>query len=189
MAVSQLSTPASIEITYTGLSTDTKPLVGPNGLGLAKGSYFNESDTGRRFLFNGTAWIDTTRRVVSTGISGTHGESLSLIQASELVVVAASAFMDTGIQIPVDAVLQSVGVIVTVAIPTAATFTLSLPTDAITISAAIAVAVGTRGVGAVALPRRVLALQPIRLTPSVTPGAGGRVRLTAFYWVTTAPTS
>ena len=39
-------------VSYIGLSTDTKPTIG-----IDVGTIFYESDTGRKFVFTGSTWV------------------------------------------------------------------------------------------------------------------------------------
>lgn len=118
---------------------------------------------------------------------------------TELLTIAASAnsnTVDTTI-LPANSLILAVTARVTVAIPTATTFTIGDATQASRFATGVAVAVNTQAVGflhwnpAVAsdnLGPRQTANAGIRVTPNSTPGnANGRVRLYVAYLAFAAP--
>lgn len=121
-----------------------------------------------------------------------NGQKLAFSSVTELTTIAAAATTDTAIQIPLDAVALAVSARVTVAIPTAVTFTVTGTTSAtqFDVAGGVSVAVDTTDVGTRNCPYKNGAAQTIRITPSVVPATNaGRVRVTVWYYQSTAPTS
>lgn len=121
----------------------------------------------------------------------TNGQTLGIATLTELTTIAAAATTDTAIQIPANAVVFAVSVRVTVAIPTAATFTVTGAASATVFdTAAVSTALNSTDVGTAACPYKNGAAQAIRITPNLTPATNvGRVRVTIHYYQITAPTS
>lgn len=126
-----------------------------------------------------------------------NGESSRMGSLTELVTIAAAATTTTAtFLLPANSVIRAVVGRVTVAIPTAATFTVGDATTAARFASAIAVAINTTFVGlthvgtaGVAGPRQPSAAQ-IVITPNLTPGTNvGRLRLTVFFETFVAPTA
>lgn len=119
-------------------------------------------------------------------------------QVSELVTIAAAAATDSTIDLPADAVIESVVGRVTVAIPGAATFTVGDATTAGRFATAVPTSVGgfvgilhwSGAVATLAAGPSQAATAKVRFTPNAVPsGATGRVRITIFYRKFVAPTS
>ncbi len=71
LAISSLTAGAAVRfrqepgISVWGLSTDTKPFVTQRGDSLAAGTIFTETDTGKKWIFNGSAWSEYTVSAVT----------------------------------------------------------------------------------------------------------------------------
>lgn len=136
----------------------------------------------------------TARGTLKTGsiyAEGLNVQSVALLQLSELTTIAAAATTDTTIQMPAGAIVLAVNVRVTVAIPTAATFTVGDSGSAARFStAAVAVAANSTDPGTKAGAYYNAGALAIRITPNLTPGANtGRVRVTIYYFLSTPPAS
>lgn len=146
-------------------------------------------------------YVDTTKKTRigydfevfgSAALSRTNGQAFTMASLTELTTIAAAATTDTVIQIPVNAVVFAVSVRVTVAIPTAATFTVTGTTSAtqFDVAGSVAVAINTTDVGTRNCPYKNGTAQTIRITPNLTPATNvGRVRVTIHYYQITAATS
>lgn len=121
----------------------------------------------------------------------TNGQVFEIGYVTELTTIAAAATTDTAIQIPAQAVVFGVSTRVTVAIPTAATFTVTGATSGTTFNtAAVSTAANSTDQGTAACPYKNGAAQAIRITPNASPATNvGRVRVTIHYYQITAPTS
>ncbi len=149
----------------------------------------------------GTAETFTALQTFSGGISvasplvavaGTHGQSLAVQVLEELTTIAAAATSTTTIQIPAGAIVLAVATRVTVAIPTATSFTVGDGSTAAKFNTGsnIPVTVNSTDPGTKAGPVYYAAATSIVYTPSTTPGAAtGRVRTSIFYILVTPPTS
>lgn len=124
-------------------------------------------------------------------LSDTNGQKINILSLTELTTIAAAATTDTAIQIPANAVVFGVDVRVTVAIPTAATFTvIGAGSATVFNTAAVAVAANTTNSGTKSCPFYNATAQAIRITPDVQPAANtGRVRVTIHYYTVTPATS
>lgn len=108
----------------------------------------------------------------------------------ELVTIAASAFTDSSIQIPANAVVYGVSVRVVTVIPTAATFDVGVAGATTRYATGISTAATTTYPGTDDATRAYLTATAIRLTPNAVPGAAtGQVRVTIHYYTITPPTS
>jgi hypothetical protein len=146
--------------------------------------------------FRGTAPTNSivlnTTGFVTLGGGNANGQNISLESVTELTTIAAAATTDTAIQIPLNAVVFAVSVRVTVAIPTAATFTVTGTTSGtqFDVAGGVAVAANTTDVGTANCTYKNGAAQTIRITPNLVPGANtGRVRVTIHYYKCTPATS
>lgn len=120
-----------------------------------------------------------------------NGQAFSISSNTELLTIAAAATTDTTMTVPAGAILLSASVRVTVAIPTATTFTVTTTVGGTTLStAAVSVALNSTDRGTAAGASYRSAATAIRITPNSTPGnTNGRVRVTIWYLVSTPPTS
>lgn len=139
----------------------------------------------------GTAGTFATIRAGTVQQAGANGQLLSVLSLSELTTIAAAPTTDTVIQIPANAVVFGVDVRVTVAIPTAATFTVTGATSGTTFNtAAVSTAANSTDPGTKSCPFYNATAQSIRITPDATPAANtGRVRVTIHYYTITPATS
>lgn len=125
-------------------------------------------------------------------VPAANGQQLGLAYVTELTTIAAAATTDTAIQIPANAIVFAVSVRNTVAIPTAATYTVTGATSGtqFDVAGGVAVAANTTDVGTRNCPYKNGAAQAIRFTPDLTPANNnGRVRVTIWYFTSTPPTS
>lgn len=125
-------------------------------------------------------------------VPGTDGQLCQIKSLTELVTIAAAATSTSTIQMPANAIILAVSARVTVAIPTAATFTVGDAGSAARFNtgASMLVAAGTTNVGTKAGAYYNATAAGILITPNLTPGtAVGRVRVTIHYIEVTAPTS
>lgn len=131
---------------------------------------------------------DQTNRIISGGL---NGQSLAVAALTELLTIAAAATSTTTMQIPAGAIVLAVNVRVTVAIPTAATFTVIGNTSTTAFhTAAVTVAANSTDKGTAAGAFYNATAQTIRITPNLTPATNaGRVRITIFYIDSVPPTS
>lgn len=123
---------------------------------------------------------------------GANGQVFNDVQQlTELTTIAAAATTDTTIQMPANAVILGVSVRVTVAIPTATTFTVGDSGSAARFStAAVSVNLNSTDPGTKAGAYYNASALSIRITPNGTPAANtGRVRVTIYYYSVTPPTS
>lgn len=123
--------------------------------------------------------------------AGANGQSLALLQLTELTTIAAAATTDTAIQMPANAIVLAVSVRTTVTIPTAATYTVGDSGSAARFStAAVSTTAPSTDQGTKAGAYYNTSALSIRITPNLTPGTNvGRVRVTIYYFLSTAPTS
>jgi len=123
---------------------------------------------------------------------GENGAKLTFKTLQEEVTIAAAATSTSTIEIPAGAVVLAVSTRVTVAIPTATTFTVGdgSTADRFNTGSNVAVAAGTTNRGTKAGPAYFATATPIVITPSDTPAAAtGRVRVTIHYYEVTPPTA
>lgn len=122
---------------------------------------------------------------------GANGQALQILSLTELVTIANAATTDSTIQMPAGAIILGVPVRVTVAIPTATTFTVGDSGSAARFStAAVSVNLNSTDAGTKAGAYYNASALAIRITPNGTPGTNaGRVRVTIFYILVTPPTS
>lgn len=195
--------------TFTGevQGTDFKPtgLTGATAASRLAGATAGGSPTSGTFAVGdavvdqlGGLWIctvagspgtwDQANRVVSGGL---NGQTLAVAALTELLTIAAAASSTTTMQIPAGAIVLAVSVRVTVAIPTAATFTVIGNTSTTVFqTAAVTVAANSTDKGTAAGAFYNATAQTIRITPNLTPGTNvGRVRVTIFFLQSTPPTS
>lgn len=171
---------------YGGATTGGAPTTGT----WAVGDHVKDQ-TGKEWICTAAGtpgtW-DQTNRVISGGL---NGQSLAVASLTELTTIAAAATTTTAIQIPAGAIVLAVSVRVTVAIPTAATFTVIGNTSTTAFhTAAVSTAATSTDAGTAAGAFYNAAAQTIRITPNLTPAANtGRVRVTVFYLLSTPPTS
>ena len=146
----------------------------------------------------GQAWICTIGGTPGTWIQvgsiisgGLNGQTLSILSLTELLTIAAAATSTTTLSIPAGAIVLAVSVRVTVAIPTAATFTVIGNTSTTVFNtAAVTVALNSTDRGTAAGAFYNATAQTVRITPNLTPGTNvGRVRVTVMYIQSTPPTS
>lgn len=125
------------------------------------------------------------------GAAPAQGQTLTILQAMELLTIAAAATTVTAMSIPAGAIVLSVSVRVTTVIPTAATFTvIGNTTTTVFNTAAVSTAATSTDVGTAAGAFYNAAAQTIRITPNLTPGAAtGVVRITVAYIQITPSTS
>lgn len=125
------------------------------------------------------------------GLSGANGEILVIKSLTELTTIAAAAFTDTAIQFPAGSIVIGASVRVTVAIPTATTFTLTSSGGTSSFgNVATSTAINSTEAGLAPLVKTGGSAQAVRITPNVTPGTNvGRVRVTIYYLEATPPTS
>lgn len=128
----------------------------------------------------------------SVGTTGANGQAITTLQTlTELTTIAAAATTDTAIQMPANAVVLAVAVRVTVAIPTATTFTVGDSGSATRFStAAVSVNLNSTDPGTKAGAYYNAGALAIRITPNGTPGTNvGRVRVVIYYYTVTPPSS
>ncbi len=120
-----------------------------------------------------------------------NGQEFTCKTLTELTTIAAAATTDTAITIPANAVVFGVSVRNTVAIPTAATYTVTGTTSGTVFNTvAVAVAINTTDPGTKAGTYYNGTAQTVRITPSLTPANNnGRVRITVHFYTITPPTS
>lgn len=123
------------------------------------------------------------------GAVPSHGQSFGILQAEELLTIAAAATTTTAMQLPAGAVVLAVSVRVTTVIPTAATFTVKVGAIVFN-TAAVSTAANSTDRGTAAGAAYNSTAQGVTITPNVTPGAAtGVVRVTVIYYVVSPPTS
>lgn len=120
-----------------------------------------------------------------------NAQSLAVRSLTELTTIAAAATTDTTIQMPAGAIILSVTVRVTTAIPTATNFTVGDSGSAARFStAAVSSALNSTDAGTKAGAYYNASALAVRITPDATPAANtGRVRVTINYLLATPPTS
>lgn len=127
----------------------------------------------------------------TTIILGANAQAFHIKRLTELTTIAAAATTDTAIQIPANTIVKFVSVRTTVAIPTAATYTVTGATSGTAFNtAAVSTAANSTDKGNAAGAYYNGAAQFVRITPNVAPAANtGRVRVTICYEDVTPPTS
>ena len=120
-----------------------------------------------------------------------NGQQISYKSLTEVIIIDAAATTDTVIQIPTNVIVKAVSVRVIVAIPTAATFTVTGVTSTTTFNTgAVSTVVNTTNKGNLNCPYNNEAAQAIRITPNLTPASNsGSVRVTIWYEDSIPPTS
>lgn len=128
---------------------------------------------------------------IAGSTAAANGQSIVFKSLTELLTIAAAATSTTTMSIPAGTIVLAVSVRVTVAIPTAATFTVTGNTSSTVFdTAAVAVAANSTDKGTAAGAFYNAAAQTIRITPNLTPATNvGRVRITIFYLDSIPPTS
>lgn len=131
----------------------------------------------------------TTLRLNTLSINAGNKASGGFQVLNELVTIAAAATTDTTIQLPAGAIVMSVSVLVTVAMPTATAFTVTGATTATVFNtAAVLNGVNQSNPGTAAGAYYNAAAQAIRITPDLTPAANtGRVRVAVVYYQSAPP--
>jgi len=122
---------------------------------------------------------------------GANGAYFQVKTQSELLTIAAAANTPTTMTVPIYATVQGVAVYVVTAIPTAATFTVTLTTQETTLNnAAVSTAQGSNDLGNNNCPAKSTSTQTITITPNLTPAtATGQVRIVMMYTIPSPPTS
>jgi hypothetical protein len=144
--------------------------------------------TGASVALTGGATVATSIR----NLNGTNGQAITDLQTlTELTTIAASPTTTTTIQMPANSVVLGVAVRVTVAIPTATTFTVGDAGSATRFStAAVSVNVNSTDPGTKAGAYYNATAAGIVITPNGTPAnTNGRVRVVIYYYSVTPPTS
>lgn len=123
--------------------------------------------------------------------TGANGQVFAIKSLTELTTIAAAASTDTTIQMPAGAIVLAVSVRVTVAIPTAATFTVGDSGSAARFSTTtVSVNVNSTDKGTKAGAYYNASALEVRITPNAQPANNnGRVRVTIYYIEITPPTS
>lgn len=123
------------------------------------------------------------------GAAPVNGETFTILQAMELLTIAASPTSTTTMLIPANAVVLGVAVRCTVSIPTAASFTVKIGATTFNTAAVSSTAPSTDP-GTLAGAWFNATAQGVIVTPNATPGTNaGRVRVTVMYYLVTPPTS
>ena len=140
---------------------------------------------------NGNVGIGTTTPNGRFSLGLPNGQQISYKSLTELTTIGAVATTDTVIQIPANVIVKAVSVRVTVAIPTATSFTVIGSTSTTAFNTeAVSTAVNTTNKGNLNCPYNNGAAQTIRITPNETPADNsGRVRVTIWYEDSIPPTS
>ena len=123
------------------------------------------------------------------GANGTYRDQGTI---SELLTIAAAASSTTTMSIPANAIVYGVSVRVTVAIPTAATFTVTGNASAtqFDVAGGVSTVAGTTDAGTANCPYKNGAAQTIKITPNLQPADNtGRVRITIHYYFINPATS
>lgn len=122
---------------------------------------------------------------------GANAQKTTLLHLSEVTTIAASAFTDTTIQIPANALVLGVSVRVTAAVTCTSTFTVGDSGSAARFStAAVSKALASTDQGTKAGCYYNATATSVRITPDTTPSDNtGRVRVTIHYIAITPPTS
>jgi hypothetical protein len=124
--------------------------------------------------------VDTTEPI-RFGYSA--NEYMRVLVLQETTTIAAAATTDSTLNLPANAIILGVTVNVTVAIPTASTFTVTGATSGTTFNtAAVSTALNSTDVGTKAGAFYNSASQKVRFTPNSTPANNnGRVKVTVYY--------
>lgn len=166
---------------YMGFTTSTKwnPIGGDGTLNIGTAAF-----TGMRtFSLGGTS-------PATIGAAPAQGQVVSILQAMELLTIAAAASTTTTMLVPAGAVVLSISVRVTTVIPTAATFNVSIGASGNFNTVAVPVAATTTDQGTALGAKYIPTAAGITITPNLTPGAAtGVVRITASYYLVTPATS
>ncbi len=144
--------------------------------------------TGASVALTGGATVATS----VANVNATNGQAITALQTlTELTTIAASPTTTTTIQMPANSVVLAVTVRVTVAIPTATTFTVGDAGSATRFStAAISVNLNSTDPGTKAGAYYNASAAGILITPNGTPAnANGRVRVVIYYYSVTPQTS
>jgi hypothetical protein len=175
----------------SGLTRTGQFLTAPNGT--AAGPAYTFAADGTIGLFRVAAGLLGISAPVGVSVEGVgNGQAFAVQTLTELTTIAAAATTDTAILMPAGALVLAVSVRVTVAIPTAATFTVGDSGSAARFNtgASVAVAANTTDQGTKAGAYYNAAALAVRLTPNLQPAANtGRVRVTIHYVAVTPPTS
>lgn len=147
-------------------------------------NFVSNAETGFRSLVIGPTPPATI------GAASAQGQTFSVLQAMELLTIAAAPTTTTTMLVPAGAVVLSISVRVTVIIPTAATFTVSIGASGNFNTVAVPVAATTTDQGTALGAKYIPTAAGITITPNLTPGAAtGVVRITATYYLATVATS
>lgn len=122
-----------------------------------------------------------------------NGAKLTFGSFTELLTIAVAASTDTASTIPAEASVFGASVRVVTSIPGTSTFSVSNPTAGVVYSTApVSSTAGSTDPGDDNCPHGPVSASgmAIRITPDVTPSAGtGQVRVVAYWYVPTPPTS
>ncbi len=122
--------------------------------------------------------------------SGFEGQKFRIFaQEQNLLIGTGASTLSTQFFEASDIVL-GISTRVTVVIPTATTFTVTLETDATVLAVGVSTALDTTDKGTLNCPTRSSVGQAVRITPNLAPlAATGRVRITAYFYRLEVPTS
>jgi len=197
-------------ITLSGGLTASAVSVGDGTSSLPSFTFTSDPDTGMysagpdilRFVCGASTYLTLGSSQVASPLlldssvglsaSGANGQTTKILQLTELTTIAAAATTDTTIQMPAGAIVLAVNTRVTVAIPTAGTFTVGDSGSAARFNtgASVAVTLNTTDAGTKAGAYYNASALSVRITPNLTPGTNvGRVRVTITYILSTPPTS
>lgn len=140
----------------------------------------------------GVSVADGVHSDLPIGLLLANGQRVQLVSVTEVLVMAAAATAVTTFTIPAGAIVLGVPILVTTVIPANATnFAMTLTQGAVAISGAVLVAAGTVDRGNLLCPSLVGAVATtVTFTYDAPPlAATGRVRVTAFYYQITPPTT
>jgi hypothetical protein len=153
------------------------------------GPYFRFNTGGVSYINGGNVGIGIQTPTNQLSLGYPNGQQLGFDYLTELVTIAASVSSSSTIQIPAHAIALAVSTRVTVAIPTATTFSVGIDTFSTYYGTGISTASDTtsKGTGPFYAPS---VDKCIIITPNLTPvNNTGRVRLTIHYINITPPTS
>jgi hypothetical protein len=181
----------------TGVAVGTGSAAGTEGVAVGVGadtSGFTESQAyGYQAVpeFNNEVVFGSTAAQVDIFgfVAGANGQKFRIFAQEQLLTIAAAASTDSTAFFDAQDIVLAVNVRVTVAIPTAATFNVTLTTTGTTLNtAAVSTAANSTDLGTNNCPVRSTAAQGVTITPDVPPAANtGRVRITAYcYRIATA---
>lgn len=140
------------------------------------------------------SWDNDNKRLTAGSLRLNHGmgngQMFEVLTLSELLMVTTSAFTDTTIQIPANAVVFGVSVRITTQPSGTSTFDIGVSGATTRYGTGLSTAAGATNPGTNDATRFYSAATAIRFTPNVAPSAaGGRARITIYYYAITPPTS